>query len=580
MKISGFTIKEFAKEEYTASQKPGIQNLNGESLLVYGPNRSGKSLTFNALLYGLLGHKETIATRSGKGNKVWITYSDGSRFFRGAPRRKYEKDSKTYEKDSADSELWKITGDTRILKQHFIHSHIDQLPLESLRSSELVDLILSVTDIGRKEEIDRLKKSIEDLNEEQIRTEDRISPLQRQRDKLQRQVSQFEGQLSDWETLLDLVAKGRLEKIETTLENHQEIRRRLEELSQKEHGLNRKINEKEKELNEIERYDGEVESLIIEAIKEFVCPVCEERVDSKSAENRLQRHKCPYCNQDHSVQELKDELRDKKSESETRKGELSIEIAKDKDKLSDIKNQINELEAEIPEISELNSLAVRKLREDNQSVDEIKEEANEEVSLLRESLDSHRDQLNEVEEKLENAKAMVQDTEEKLQENRDKLNELQLDSKRNEIADFEQTWSSHFKNLNGDLGQEVVIDDTDGSIVLPGGDDGKRYYRRRGDLSDSEIQLLNISFILSLNEYGNDSDAINWSTVVLDEPFSHLDENIKKSALKYLLGVEQQIILTSSDEYVSDQFDEDHTIELQRKQFEQTSVVNSGEWGT
>ncbi len=575
MKIDGFEIENFAKEEYTQDQEPNIQNIDGQSLLIKGPNRSGKSLTFNALLYSLLGPTETIDTSTGKGNKVWVTFTDGSRFFRGSPHRKYEIGNKSYAKDNADKKLNQRIGDAEIIKQHFLHSHLNELPLDRLNMNDLIGIILSATDDKRKEEINELVETIESLDEELIEAQDKISPLKRRKDRLEFQVSKFEGQLSDWTTIVNLIEEGRLEQISDILSDNERIRSELEELSKRETGLRRKINSKEKRRDEIKQYDREIEEIIIEAMKEFVCPVCEGKVNSKSSRKRLRNNSCPFCNQDHSVQEVKDNLREKKSDHKGKAGELIYEIAEHEQELAQVQDQIQKLEQELPEISELNSLAVRRL-EDGKSIDEIESEAREEIKLLKDSLQSHQEELDSVSEKLESSQSKVEQIESQLDNKEEKLNSVQQDSQRNEITDFEEVWTRHFRNIGDELGQTITIDHVEKAIVLPGGEDGKRKYSTRGDLSDSEIQLLNLSFVLALNDCAVDTNKINWKTIVLDEPFAHLDGKIKNNCLNYLLDINQQVILTSSDEYIESQFGKDQTVELERRQYEQSTLFDQG----
>ncbi|QOS13119.1 AAA-type ATPase domain protein [Haloferax gibbonsii] len=574
MKISSFRIEEFAKKEYTENQTPEMQNLDGDSVLISGPNRSGKTLTFNALLYGLLGYEHTIATRTGGGNKVWVTFSDGSRFFRGKPRE-YEVNGEVYETDSAEEKLRQQVGDVEVLKHHFLHSHIEELPLERLSPDDRLDLIISVMDGETKTEIDRLTKSIEELEQKITRREDRISPLENKISRLNRQVGQQESQLQDWQTILDLYESGRLNEIDQTLNQHKDLRQNLEELSSERRGLQRKINSKEKELEELQRYDREVEEIIVEAIKEFVCPVCNHRVDSNTAEARMTRSKrCPFCNQQHSIQDLKDHLRDEKASNEGRPGELTHKISEHRDRLNKIESEIESIEQEIPAVAELNSLAVDKLRDSNTTVESLGEVASTEVPKLKESLKENRSKLESRVSELDEVHSSVSDLEATIEDKRTKLEHLKTNDYKNKIGEFETTWSNRFSEIAGGLSLSLKIFTESGEIALPGGGDGTRYYDRRGDLSDSEIHLVNLSFTLALNHHANRSDTINWQSIVLDEPFSYLDEDTKETTLEYLRDSDLQVFVTSSDDSVKEKFDRSQTLELVRRKYKQTKADN------
>jgi len=68
------------KEEYGGVEHT---NIEGENLLIQGGNRTGKTLTFNAILYNLLGSRETIELSTGRNNNVSLHFSDGTEFRRG-----------------------------------------------------------------------------------------------------------------------------------------------------------------------------------------------------------------------------------------------------------------------------------------------------------------------------------------------------------------------------------------------------------------------------------------------------------------------------------------------------------------
>jgi len=68
MKLDTIDIREFSQQdEYNA---PREEDINGETLLVKGENRSGKTLTFNALRYILVG--ETINVSPGRGSELEV----------------------------------------------------------------------------------------------------------------------------------------------------------------------------------------------------------------------------------------------------------------------------------------------------------------------------------------------------------------------------------------------------------------------------------------------------------------------------------------------------------------------------
>jgi len=578
MKVNGFKIESFAKSIYTQNQTPEKQGLNGRSLVIHGPNTSGKSLTYNALLYGLLGLDDRLGVKPGSGNDVKITFSDGSRFSRGGPRE-YRVSGEEYRTEEAENLLRDRLGDIEVIRAHFLPSHLDRLPLENISKSSRIGTILRVTDRPAKEEADALRSEIDDLDEEQIQRKDRLSPLERQKNRLETKVSNLSGYRDEWDKLLELCDNGRLSEISEQLSHKEDVKEELNSLSQRKRGLQRKVREKRSRITELQTYESEIEQIIVEALKEFVCPVCDQRVDSGTAESRLSRsNTCPFCNQDHSIDSLKNHLSEKKNENEGEPERLATEIAEHETEIGNIESEIEQLESEVPNISDLNSLAVDKIKE-GLTEEEIRTEAEEELEKIDDELNDFNSELSDVEADLESVEQRISDIEEVINEKEARLEEIRDGGHESAISSFESLWSTHLRGLTDEPEMAVSVNRDSGDIALPGGEDGRRLYDRRGDLSDSEIQLLNLSFSLTLNDLGNQNNAIDWNTLLLDEPFSHLDSDRRDSALSYLLELDKQVILTSSSERIIEAFDTSHRLQLRRADFEQSTLSESGEWG-
>ena len=79
MKISRLKIESFAIEESPTINKKSIA---GKDLLLYGGNRSGKTLSFNALAYGLYGRSGTFGVTPGQKSKVNIHFDNSDSVIR------------------------------------------------------------------------------------------------------------------------------------------------------------------------------------------------------------------------------------------------------------------------------------------------------------------------------------------------------------------------------------------------------------------------------------------------------------------------------------------------------------------
>jgi len=576
MKISGFKIDDFAKEIYTEDQTPQAHNLNGGPLLIHGPNTSGKSLTFNAILYAVLGVHQRLGVRPGGGNDVTVTFDDDSQFTRGDPKRKYSTDEDVLKTREAEKALEDKLGNTEIIREHFLPSHLDELPLEHLNRSDRLGIILEVTNKASKRRIEEINNEIERLQQDIDDNHDRISPLKNRKRDLNRNVSNLEGYQSQWEQVLELSESGELSEIADKLSEREEFRQRLSELSSTKRGLDRKISQKKEQKDELQRYQASIEDIIVEALKEFICPVCDQRVSSNTVKKRLDESECPFCGDNHSIGSLKSHLQEKKSENEGEPERLATEIAELQSDLNDVEAKISDLESEMPEISKLNSLAVDRL-DDGKSIDEIQREAKEELEERGKELDAKREELEHVESELDETRDTISELKQERDDLISELDQLESESYESAISTFEKSWTNHFQKLSGEPELELLINRDSGAIALPGSGDDRRLYDRRGDLSDSEIQLMNLSFTLALNEHGNRTSAIDWGTIVLDEPFSNLDVDRRESSLSHLLQADPQIIMTSSDPAVIGEFEEHEKLELKRSSSKQATFAEQ-EW--
>lgn len=148
MKVQQIYARKFAKDEYGSFDKA---NIDGEDLLISGGNRTGKTLTFNAILYNLLGPRHTIDLSTGRQNDVRLVYDNGVSFRRGQPEAEYSNGDELTG-DEAQKRLSEIlcnpasedVGSPDIIKNHFLHSHIENMPLSRLDKDQRLSHIRAV----------------------------------------------------------------------------------------------------------------------------------------------------------------------------------------------------------------------------------------------------------------------------------------------------------------------------------------------------------------------------------------------------------------------------------------------------
>jgi hypothetical protein len=161
MKIERFQIEEFGIEESPQLNRPDIQ---GQDVLIHGNNRSGKTLTYNAIIYGFYGRKG-IEASPGDSSSVEVKFDNNHKLVRKRSGHVYKQNGQNIEADKVVSEK---LGRRSITQLQCLPSNIDNQPLSRIKGSDLVQLIREMLDQPIQEKIQRhkiAKSHLEDLIE-------------------------------------------------------------------------------------------------------------------------------------------------------------------------------------------------------------------------------------------------------------------------------------------------------------------------------------------------------------------------------------------------------------------------------
>lgn len=561
MKIDRIQINEFARPELTHTGPLQLENVNGQDVLINGENQSGKTLCFNAILYALL--DRVIELQRGHGNAVTIGLDNQMTVFRGETGHTVTLNNEEYGPETAEQVQQRELGEYEVLDKQFIHSHLRQLPLERLSPSDRVDLILYSTEGEIGEELANLSDEIENTeqNIEEKRAE--VNSLTGEKNEKKSTLSQLESQISNWYDLREKLENGRLAEISSGLKQNPKIESRLDDLTSKSRHLQIQLKELKNSKSRLEELQKDVEEIFVEALEEFVCPVCEGKVGKSEVSDRLSEDVCPFCSQPRDISELKEQLNYKKKGSEEEIRTVEKEIQSVQSERNEIKEEIRALKDEKFDKSGFNDFVINKLSKHNHDLSEIEQRVAEKLPQLQGEYDEYKDRLSAIEDQLSTATQERMHLADKLEELKEKKEEIEENAVANIISDFESNWKNHYQNIATDLERELHFND-DGKVILSAPSGQSREYERRGDLSDAEITLLNISFSLALNDWAVKYDKAMLQTVVLDEPFVRFDDDIRRGAISYLKKVNHQIILTSSSQEVVREFDAQNVLQLKR----------------
>lgn len=571
MKLSKVGINKFGREEYDGLTEP---NVDGDDFLIVGGNRTGKTLTFNAILYNLLGSEKTIDLSTGRSNDVSLTFDDGTTFKRGKPEARWSassvlegEDARNRFKEYLSNDLTEDIEASQLIKTHFLHSNLDRLPLSQLSGSERLALIRAVVNNDTQETLEENSALIEELTEEIQQYESELRRAREDRRELQSQLSSDENQQEKYERIAELRDSGELRDICELLQQDAELREKIGDLSKERNKLRQDRRSKSKLKGKWERYrEQERNSVIAKAVNDFVCPACADRVSEELAETRISNDRCPFCAVKDRGTDLAANVEDKIDRSEEKLGKLENEIENINDRIEEIDEGLSQLYTQQPDLNGLSTPIERVIRTNNYDLDDIIEEMESELERYSRSIAEAREQLEDLDNEIHAYEETIEDHQSTISQLDEENEQIRTESIKEEIQSFADHWSDEYQAAAGEIGSEIGLT-ADGEVRIPG-NESSRIYGSAGELSGAEMLLLNITFSTTVNKFARTGDTTEWEVIVMDEPFATLDDQATENLIDYMSSSRLQYICTTSDDSLAAYFDK--TTQLERKDIQST----------
>ncbi|WP_164471900.1 AAA family ATPase [Halosimplex salinum] len=567
MKISRLEVENFAiKESPTINQDA----ISGDDLLLSGGNRSGKTLTFNAILYALYGRSGTFGVTPGQRSIVNVHFDNADAVLRDR-NHTYESDGQALD---ADEGVELNIGPKEDVRLQFITANPANQPISNLSGEELLNRIRALLSAENQAEIERHRRAKHDLGhlrETRRRGEQKPSIRQLEEDLNSLPISRTQNRVKEIKELEGLIESGEIESISARLQTKDEVAERLNELYDRRRTLEDQLKQKRRELGDTSRYTQKVNDLIIDAIQEFTCPVCGRLVEEKTARNRLP-NRCPQCGRERDLTELREQLREKVDNADDRIEGLKEQIGELEEELSEVKAEITELKESEPELRDLNQFIRTALKQAEYDIEQLRETTKAELAQKQEDLVEFKAQKEELSAQLEKRRELIDAIDESISAAEVQIEELETDAFEEIRETFTDRLSEVYQEIAPNLGTEVGLT-SDGELEFPGtGSEGIRPYDR---LSSGEKRLVNLAFGLTVAQFaqGNE-DAHDWEVLVLDEPLTNLESDIQDAAARYLRDTDIQCIMTSPLDRVQSHFQDDHSqiIQLDRISTESTTL--------
>lgn len=569
-RIKRIDIKKFAVPEYCGVNcSPDEKNC-----LIWGSHRSGKSTTYDALLYGLLDRKAILRQSFGKPD-ISITLSNGSTDIKIT--REYNKPllvevgEKTYEgAEDATLIIREYTGidpdDYRIFRGLTLpqRSETDSL-LQRTNAKEFATIIEKLgSDKILAQSKEFVQTSLDEVEKRAKKLELQDLDMAYEEMEKKQRISSTKYQISQREDYIKNFKSGELKKVVITFERKPEIKDRLQKLENEFQQLWREeVHLKRLVGKATHKYtDKTSEEVVEDVLTRVVCPVCESDIGIERFQTRIKhRNRCPLCNEPYSWEILA-------------KAEAKIEESKKVEAWRRRLEVINQRKAEIEE--EKKKLGFEYSHETIRRV--IKEQTSEkDLEDARERLKAANELLKNDEEDLGKLGLAGRENKEEHEELENKKNFLKhliggLDEDTKILekpeGEFEKKINVIFKRI---IGSKTTLVYENGEVYLVekyGSLERKRKARDKHEVSFGEKRALDFSIVLSLFLMNQESRYYNIDFIILDDVTEGiLDSKWKDGLIEVLeeFNSDIQLVCTSYDEQLKQllTFDSEAKLQIQ-----------------
>ena len=376
--IEKIILKKFYADEYNGPEK----KISGKSLFIYGTNNTGKSTSFEAIIYALFGWEFIDRKSSISDTQIILKNNE----FQLKIQRKYNSEPlleiKNISGERAGDKI-EIKGNKniyaklvefigipeslfmakKIIAALTIPQSNDNSLLRKYTNKDL-DYIISFyssgySAINRIREIDKELENkpvgIEKIDFKKLEIEREIEEIKLE----EKRNKHFIKELEDFVQQYDSGDILKTVKILNQNENTYEI---LSKLNSTRAGYYDKKYKIYKEISNCKQfYDVELIDAIKRTLAVLVCPVCGEDLDLNEIEKRKNRGICPFCGSNHSPEDVYEIISEEISKSNKKIDNL-------KNKIVNIGDNINKIDLEMQEISKqlfianVNHVLIRNLK--------------------------------------------------------------------------------------------------------------------------------------------------------------------------------------------------------------------------
>jgi energy-coupling factor transporter ATP-binding protein EcfA2 len=542
MKIDRINVADYSgNDEY-----PGVETRpEGETHLLYGPNVTGKTMTFSALSHAVL--HDPMQTSPGHSCSVGVKFTDESHLHRGQPKTTFETNRYDSKSENVKSRMNEVLGRRPILQAYFLHSETSELPLSKLGIDTILDIVRSVTVPGVQDEIAEKRREKNRRERERDTAAVKQQDTEREIEEVDRKIDRVEVERDAAENVVRLGNTGELETIRNALEDQDTVAAELDSLLAERDEVEGELRDAEQHHEKLQRELQEpLRQLEQDIIENKHCPVCTETVPEPTVQSRIEDDECPFCGMENSIGDYLDNFKQAKQTAESQIDGVRESIEQLTERLDEIDDKIEAVRSDQPDLSEFDAAVRERLEAHDREVSAVVDAARDDRKAAADTLDGLRQRRRELSTQREELETRRRRLTEETEELKDEISELQGEA-RNGIEEFTQTWRDLLEAMTETIRRGLDITAEKGIQI--GGSSPRNYSPE--NLSTSEMHVLNLSFAVAVNETVDPSRAA-LDTIVIDEPFTHFDDEVREEVVSFVLDDDRQYIFTSSDPAVAD----------------------------
>ncbi len=535
-RIQKLDIKDFYSKEYLGL---GTKELNGNSLFVFGTNNTGKSTTFDAIIYAIFGREFVDRPINIANTKIILSNGEITaeieRKYNAEPKMKIkfsegEEEIKGSEQvNQKITEILKIPANIsnakKVINSLILPQKDEDTLLRKYSQSQLHYIITSFSSgTSISERIEEIEEEIEKLQSRLERFDFEKRDAIKESSDLKLVEQKNKNYFNDIKEFIEQYESEEIKKTIEALEKNRETEQIIGELISKRTSRYDELFKTGSILNNLRQYyNKELMETVKQTLSVLVCPVCGDNLDLNKVDGRKDKNMCPFCGRDHYTGDLYERLNQEISFSNEKLNEILEHEKSLKEDLKNIDGEIEKLKKEKLGV-EFNPVIFRIIKETTEQT-ELEHKCEENKLLLikyYEELENSKVKIEELNKYIKQIEINIGTIGENIKKLLEEKTHGIEDENRKRIQEFSEQLNEIFGKLVAPLTYKLAIQD--GSIILNTGGVQKDCSDKHA-LGFSQKKLVDFALWSTFHKMNIKNNIININFGLIDDLFENIDNN-------------------------------------------------------